>query len=145
MPRGISIWLLGAGLLLLAVGVGVGFVLGVTAQTIGVRTPLYFAIAVFLAVFVVGMLFTVYRFMDSYRQAIRALQDPQRGGLTSLSAQQGGLGSLAGAAELLGALREFEARISALQRVPEGDEAPGKESAADFATPPESVQNKDAV
>ena len=143
MSRGISIWLLGAGLLLLAVGMGVGFVLGVTAQTIGVRTPLYVAIAVFLAVFVVGMLFTVYRFMDSYRQAIQALQDPKRGGFTSLSAQQGGLGSLADVAELVRTLQEFEERMGDLQRAPAGAAAPVQAFGADVATPPESVQNKD--
>ena len=95
MSRGSSLVLLGAAALVLALGIGIGFALGATAQTIGVRTPLYAAVVVLLALFVVGMLVILYRFVESYQRSIRALQDPTRGVFASGSAQQGALGSLA--------------------------------------------------
>jgi membrane protein implicated in regulation of membrane protease activity len=145
MPRGPTILLLGAGLLLLAIGVAVGFALGATAQTIGIRTPLYSAIVVFLAIFVVGMVYIVYRFVESYRHELRSLQDPARGGFTSLSVQLDGRGSIASVAELVRALRDLEERMAAIQRTSAGGEAPATGVDADFATPSESVQNKAPV
>lgn len=145
MSRGSSLVLLGAAALVLALGIGIGFALGVTAQTIGVRTPLYAAVVVLLALFVVGMLVILYRFIESYQRSIRALQDPARGVFASGSAQQGALGGLAGTAELVRALQEFEERMTALQRLEEKEGTPVQGSEADLVTPSESVQNRDTL
>lgn len=135
----------GAGLLLLAVGLGAGFALGVAAQTVGFRTPLFAVIAALLLVFVVGILVALYRFIESYQNLVRSLQTPLRGADSPSSMHQSTQNRLAGAADLVRALQEFEAHVAALQRLAGDNEAPASRSAFDAVTPPESLQNKDAL
>jgi ABC-type multidrug transport system fused ATPase/permease subunit len=145
MSRRPTFMLWGAGLLLLAVGLGAGFALGVTAQSIGFRMPLFAVIAALLLVFVVGILLTLYRFMESYRELVRSLQAPVRSTEIPAAMQQSTHDSLASAAELVRVLQEFEAQVTALQRFTADDAAITPRSASASVTPPESIQNKDRL